>query len=30
MVRRPPSTAPTITCTPTVTSMNVPTDAAPR
>src|SRR5580698_10208942 len=30
IVRRPPSTAPIMTCTPTVTSMNVPTDAVPR
>src|ERR1700734_3673545 len=30
MVRRPPKTAPMITCTPTVTSMNVPTEAVPR
>src|SRR5271166_1555178 len=30
IVRRPPRTAPTITCTPTVTSMKVPTEAAPR
>src|SRR5271170_3319193 len=30
IVRRPPSTAPMITCTPTVTSMKVPTEAVPR
>src|SRR5271170_1687584 len=30
MVRRPPSTAAMITCTPTATSTTVPTEAVPR